>query len=67
MFEDVHVDGAQCGEVVNMHFLLLTVAAAAGNGLRHCGVVLVLALDKKRGDEDDMVGVGKVAVCNQCG
>jgi hypothetical protein len=35
--------------------------------LRHCGVVLVLAFYKKGGDEDDMVGVGKVAVCDQCG
>lgn len=67
MFEDVHVDGAQCGEVVNTHFLLLTVVAVASNGLRHCGVVLVLAFYKKGGDEDDMVGVGKVAVCDQCG
>lgn len=46
MFEDIHVDGTQCGEVVDVHFLQLTEAAAAGDGLRHCRVVFVLAFNQ---------------------
>lgn len=67
MFEDVYVDGAHCGKVVDVNFLLLTVAAAASNGLRHCGVVSILAFHEKGRDKDDAVGVGEVAVCGQCG
>jgi hypothetical protein len=44
LLQDIHIDGMQRGEVVDVYRLFLSVAQAACNGLCHRGVKLVLRL-----------------------
>ncbi len=58
--DDVHVDGVQRDDSVDVNFLPLPVAAGAPDALCHGLVVEVLGVGPEGPEEDDMVGIRQV-------